>query len=940
MKAAITPLCLVLFLGTASLLPAQTPAVDDAVRQSVMKQERLIQLRTKLEAAHVAEQQHDLVSAAKLYDDCWTLAEFVGPSAGPERRQTIAGLTAVRMQLAQAARNRGDLLDAKKNVEDVLRVNPSDPEALAFHKENERLIAESYGKGADLATMEKIPQIERTNAAAMIHVHNATMYYEARRLDEADAEVKIALSIDPNNMTAYNVSRMVQQARTKQAIERQTVTSENKFAQIEDAWNEPVKRFGLQVPNPMATTNLIHTGTGRQAIMTKLDRIHLDTVGPWELPLPEVLRILSGEAKKRDPENKGINIMISPNVESTSGITITGVGGPGGAGGAFPGAGGGPGAAQAVPLTDPTTGLPIAPAPTGSEQVDINSVVIKLTTALTDVRLSEVLDAIQTVADHPIKYSLREYAVVFSLKGPETPELHMRSWRVDPNTFYQGLQNVTSIDFASFVPATTGGGGGGTTGGGGTSGGGGGFGGGGGGGGGFGGGGGTGGGGGGGGGAIPVPRVTVAGGGGGGGGVGGGGGGGGGGLLFVTATNSVDVVQNAVISFFLAVGVDLRPNTGKNVFWNDRQGTLLVNATTRDLDIIEVAIQTLNIAPPEINIKAKFVEVTQNDNKALGLDWFVGNTQVGGGRMAISGGTQPSFNDGKGGTFPGVVTTDPAGNPIDTTFHPNATDQKITGGLRNNLNAPALFSLTGILTDPQFRVVLHALEQRDGADVLSEGQVTTLSGRQAQIQTVDIQFIVVGSAANANGGGAAGGAAAGVGTTTVSPLSQTIVPQTQPFPLGPTLDVIPYLDADGYTIQMTIIPSVIQFVGYDDPGPFIIQAQAVGGVGASTPLTAELPLPHFRLRQVTTTAIVWDGQTIVLGGLVTEGITRFKDKVPVLGDLPLVGRLFRSEGNQTQKKNLTIFVTPTLIDPAGNRVHTDEDMPFAQVPPKPVSQNP
>jgi len=46
--------------------------------------------------------------------------------------------------------------------------------------------------------------------------------------------------------------------------------------------------------------------------------------------------------------------------------------------------------------------------------------------------------------------------------------------------------------------------------------------------------------------------------------------------------------------------------------------------------------------------------------------------------------------------------------------------------------------------------------------------------------------------------------------------------------------------------------------------------------------------------------------------------------------LPLVGRLFRSESNQTQKKNLVIFVTPTIIDPAGNRVHTDEDLPFAQ----------
>jgi type II secretory pathway component GspD/PulD (secretin) len=791
--------------------------------------------------------------------------------------------------------------------------------------------------------MEKIPQIERTNAAAMIHVHNATMYYEARRLDEADAEIKIALSIDPNNMTAYNVSRLVQQARTKQAIERQTVTSENKFAQIEDAWNEPVKRFGLQVPNPIATTNLIHTGTGRQAIMTKLDRIHLDTVGPWELPLPEVLRILSGEAKKRDPENKGINIMISPNVESTSGVTITGTGGgPGGAGGFFPGAGGAP--PPAVPLTDPTTGLPIAPAPTAAEVVDINSVVIKLTTALTDVRLSEVLDAIQTVADHPIKYSLRDYAVVFQLKGPETPELHMRSWRVDPNTFYQGLQSVGALDFTTFVPSSTGGGGGGTAGGGGVGGGGGGFGGGGGGG--FGGGGQGGGAGGGGGGAITVPRVTVAGAtGGGGGGVGGGGGGaggggGGGGLRFVTETNSTDAVNTAVISYFLAVGVDLRPNTGKNVFWNDRQGTLLVNATTRDLDIIEVAIQTLNIAPPEINIKAKFVEVTQNDNKALGLDWFVGNTQLGGGRMAISGGTQPSFNDGKGGTFPGVITSDPTtGTPIDTTIHPNATDQKITGGLRNNLNAPALFSLTGILTDPQFRVVLHALEQRDGADVLSEGQVTTLSGRQAQIQTVDIQFIVVGSGVGANGGGGTVGGGA-VGTTVTSPLQSYIAPTTSPFPLGPTLDVIPYLDADGYTIQMTIIPSVIQFVQYDDPGPFLVQVQTAGGTGGSVPLTSVLPLPHFRLRQVTTTAIVWDGQTIVLGGLVTEGITRFKDKVPVLGDLPLVGRLFRSEGNQTQKKNLTIFVTPTLIDPAGNRVHTDEEMPFAQVPPKPVSQNP
>jgi type II secretory pathway component GspD/PulD (secretin) len=101
------------------------------------------------------------------------------------------------------------------------------------------------------------------------------------------------------------------------------------------------------------------------------------------------------------------------------------------------------------------------------------------------------------------------------------------------------------------------------------------------------------------------------------------------------------------------------------------------------------------------------------------------------------------------------------------------------------------------------------------------------------------------------------------------------------------------------------------------------------------PITAQLPLPRTRLRQVTTSAIVWDGQTVVLGGLISEDVTRLKDKVPVLGDLPLVGRLFRSESSQTLKKNLIIFVTPTIIDPAGNRLHAEGTMPFdaSSIPP-------
>ena len=80
--------------------------------------------------------------------------------------------------------------------------------------------------------------------------------------------------------------------------------------------------------------------------------------------------------------------------------------------------------------------------------------------------------------------------------------------------------------------------------------------------------------------------------------------------------------------------------------------------------------------------------------------------------------------------------------------------------------------------------------------------------------------------------------------------------------------------------------------------------------------------------QPTHWAVVWDQQTVVLGGLISENVNKIKDKVPVLGDLPLVGRFFRSESSSTAKKNLVIFVTPTIIDPAGNPVHTPENLPF------------
>jgi type II secretory pathway component GspD/PulD (secretin) len=98
-------------------------------------------------------------------------------------------------------------------------------------------------------------------------------------------------------------------------------------------------------------------------------------------------------------------------------------------------------------------------------------------------------------------------------------------------------------------------------------------------------------------------------------------------------------------------------------------------------------------------------------------------------------------------------------------------------------------------------------------------------------------------------------------------------------------------------------------------------------------------LPDFTVRQVVTTVNVWDGQTVVLGGLISSTIQSTKQQVPVIGDLPLVGNLFQSSSKTTQKKNLMIFVTASIVDPAGNRVHSDDELPFAQtaVPVQPAN---
>jgi general secretion pathway protein D len=254
-----------------------------------------------------------------------------------------------------------------------------------------------------------------------------------------------------------------------------------------------------------------------------------------------------------------------------------------------------------------------------------------------------------------------------------------------------------------------------------------------------------------------------------------------------------------------------------------------------------------------------------------------------------------------GNRFAGVQGTLP-GNALDSLLGAGSTppfDQVV--------------ALSGLLTDPQFQVVLRALAQRQNVDLLSAPKVTTISGQQAKIEVVR-EFIYPTEFEPPR---VASGSGGGLGSVNVAPLVSPPTPggfQTRN--LGVTLNVTPQVGPDGYTINLTLIPEVSDFDGFIDYG-------SRRGLGSSSSFALDFPFPQpiFSSRRVTTSVIIWDGQTVVLGGLIREDAVRIKDKVPFLGDIPLVGKLFRSEIENNVKRNLLVFVTAKLITPAGDPIH-------------------
>src|SRR5213075_925881 len=213
-----------------------------------------------------------------------------------------------------------------------------------------------------------------------------------------------------------------------------------------------------------------------------------------------------------------------------------------------------------------------------------------------------------------------------------------------------------------------------------------------------------------------------------------------------TLQNDRQLVGRAdAITMLQSMGVEF-PKGASATFW-PHSGTLIVRNTQDNLDMVDALVDQANISQPkQVAIESKFVEINQNNLKELGFDWLLGPFSLNG-KVFGSGGTAGNGVPVAGANFPFVdpATGQPIGqDPVTSgnrsgnfAISANALDALLMPGLGQAAGvAPGIFGLAGVFTNPQFQVVIRALNQKKGIDLLSAPSVTTKSGQRAIIEVV------------------------------------------------------------------------------------------------------------------------------------------------------------------------------------------------------------
>lgn len=411
------------------------------------------------------------------------------------------------------------------------------------------------------------------------------------------------------------------------------------------------------------------------------------------------------------------------------------------------------------------------------------------------------------------------------------------------------------------------------------------------------------------------------------------GGGGGGGSKLINRPDAKTVMQQLGVEF----------PEGATATFSAGTSRLVMRNTLEQLDNAESVIDNMfKGSVKQVFITTKFVEVTQRNTDELGFDTLIGAFNLGGSGVYGSGGTSGTASPLNTGDYsfisPNGTTT--GSTPISRglrfgadALSRNAIDALISGGTATGASTvtPAAFALAGVFTDPQFQIMMRALSQKKGVDLMTAPSVIVRGGQKSKIEVIREfpyptefdppqipQTFGGGASINGNTGATQQG-----GSFPVTPTT----PQSFEFRnTGVTMEVEATVADDGYTIDLNLAPEVIEFEGFINYGS-PIQTTGINALGQSEPVVLtdnKILQPVFATRKLATQVLIWDRQTVGIGGLIREDVQSVEDKVPLFGDIPVLGRLFRTKSDEHFKKNLMIYVTGTLIDPAGQPINASK----------------
>ena len=389
-------------------------------------------------------------------------------------------------------------------------------------------------------------------------------------------------------------------------------------------------------------------------------------------------------------------------------------------------------------------------------------------------------------------------------------------------------------------------------------------------------------------------------------------------------------------AFLQQAGVNFETTPGSSLAYDG--SSIIVTQTARNLERIRNILNRYNDIR-QVEIEAKFMEVQEGALEELGVSWNVATkaSQRNAGAQAAyqsSGRDLGEAFSSNASSQNGSITR-PASLSLDGTATSalntaiNNSPPQIPGTAYLGVGANALANITGVIGEFDVNAVVRALSQKQGTDLLSAPKVTVLSGNPATItvaQELRYPQSFGHTQSQVGTGSASGGGSAGVAITAGTPQEFTTRN------VGVELKVTPTVEEDDYSISLDLNPRVTEFDGFVEyGGPSV----AISG-NTTVNVPSGFYQPIFSVRDISTKVTIWDGATLIMGWLTREEVKKVNDRIPVLGDIPLLGKLFRSKGESAQKRNLLIFVTANLLSPGGS----PKKQSLRNVAPNSMFQNP